>query len=363
MSRYSKELSAELLKLNSSHSLENFQYKSTERLNRLAGPVWSSRIGRWLIYPALAGQIKADIFHVLDQSHANLCWTLEPARTVVTCHDIIPLLALKGKLQMPRRKLSTYPFLLASMKRAAHIIAISESTKQGLIEEANFNPEKITVIHYGLNPCFISIPQTQKHNDADFIREQLKLPKFAKIILHVGTANRYKNNPAIIHALSYLLKEERFANLFLVRLGADFFSDEQLLINQLGIRDRIIYGGRVNSDEILSRYYRGADVFIFPSLWEGFGWPPLEAMSCGTPVITSDVASLPEVVGDAALTVSPEDYAGLAKQIAEVLSNEPLRETMIAKGLLQSRKFRWKENAEQTLAVYERVHQSKLSAK
>lgn len=167
----------------------------------------------------------------------------------------------------------------------------------------------------------------------------------------------------MIHALSFLLKEERFANLFLLRLGADFFPDEQLLIDQLQIRDRIIYGGRVNSDEMLSRYYRAADVFIFPSLWEGFGWPPLEAMSCGTPVITSNVASLPEVVGDAALMVSPGDYGGLANQIAEVLSSQPLRETMIAKGFLQSQKFRWEQNAEQTLAVYERVNQSRISTK
>lgn len=361
MSRYHREIAAGLARtIGQADSIIDYTYKTPAWMQKVCsstiGHKWLSRINRWVAYPAAAAAINADVFHILDQSHANLILGLEKRKTVITCHDIIPFLSLKGKVDLPRRRISTYPFLIACMKQAAHIIAISESTKRGLVEEVKLPPEKITVVPYGVSENFHPGEASSRVEDAVFVRSNFKLPSDAKIILHVGTAERYKNTPAVIRALSLLLQQKKIeAPLYLLRLGADFFADERELIEELGVSSRIIFGGRVNSDVELARYYRGADVFVFPSIWEGFGWPPLESMSCGTPVVVSNAASLSEVVGDAGLMVEPPDYRALANNIERILTEGSLWQELSTKGLQRAQTFSWNRAAEKTFAVYQSV--------
>lgn len=330
------------------------------------GESMASRHARFVKYPRLIRATRDDsLFHILDHSHANLALTTPSARTVLTCHDIIPLLAAKGLVSMPQPMLTrfTFPLRILCMKRCRKIIAISESTKKTLVDVAGIPAEKIEVVYYGCNPMFGPDPSTPGVSPADERREVLErlgLPAGARVILHVATAARYKNTPAILEALK-ILKEDSGAlgECWLLRIGADFFPEEAALIARLGVGDRIRHAGRIVDDRLLSACYRAADVFVFPSIWEGFGWPVLEAMACGTPVVVSDAASLPEVAGDAGLSVPPHDYRALAEAARAILSNPQERRILSEKALRQARRFSWEACARGTLAVYEQVVREK----
>jgi glycosyltransferase involved in cell wall biosynthesis len=281
------------------------------------GKKMASRYARYITYPRL---IKAasgrSVYHVLDHSHASLALVPPAAKTVMTCHDIIPMLAVKKLIPIPPAGFShyTFPFNVYCMKRCEKVIAISESTKKNLIEIAGLPEEKIEVVYYGVNRAFAPLmdkgnisPQEERQD----ILARHAIPADALVLFHVGTAMRYKNTPAILQALK-ALKEDPLVKqkVYFLRVGADFFDDEKALIETLGVGDRVRHAGKIFDDTVLAGYYRAGDVFVFPSIWEGFGWPVLEAMACGTPVVTSNVASLPEVVGDAGHNCRPAGSQG-----------------------------------------------------
>lgn len=332
------------------------------------GESMASRHARFLKYPGMIRRATgADVYHILDHSHANLATATPPERSVLTCHDIIPLLAAKGMIPMPVPRFTkyTFPLRVRCMKRCRKIIAISHSTKKNLVEIAGLPDDKVEVVYYGVNPAFGPDPRngvSREQERADIIRQN-NLPEGARLILHVATPTRYKNSPAILRALRILKEDAKIGkDVWFVRIGADFFDDEKALIEELGVGDRIKFIGRITDDQTLGAYYRAADVFVFPSIWEGFGWPALEAMACGTPVIASNIASLPEVVGDAGLTVSPQDYAALAAGLSGLLGNEDERKSRAARCLQHSKKFTWSECGRNTLAVYEKVLSSNRQA-
>ena len=326
------------------------------------GEKMAGRHARFVKYPRLIRGIGgASVFHILDHSHAGLALALPPARTVLTCHDIIPLLAARGLVPMPHPMLArlTYPLRIRWMKRCRKIIAISESTKKNLVEIAGIPAEKIAVVPYGCNPVFGPDPAAPGVLPADERGDVLArygIPAGARVILHVATATRYKNTPAILQALR-ILKENPVpgGEVWLLRIGADFFEDESALIARLGVGDRIRHAGGIFDDRILAACYRAADAFVFPSLWEGFGWPVLEAMACGTPVVVSNVASLPEIAGEAGVFVSPHDHAALAEALRSLLANPRELQQRSEMSLAQARRFSWEKCARGTLAVYEQV--------
>jgi glycosyltransferase involved in cell wall biosynthesis len=318
----------------------------------------ASRVARFVTYPRLIKATPGDVYHTLDHSHANLTLASPPSKSVITCHDIIPLLAAKGILQMPTGRFTkyTFPLRLACMRRCKYVITISESSKRDLIAHGGIPEERIRVVYYGVNPKFSPEPPpgiTLPDERAELLARH-NLPANTKIVLHVGTATRYKNTPAILQAIKGLRETPGIGeNIYLIRIGAPFFEDEDALIQTLRIGDRIVHAGKIFDDMLLGSYYRQADVFAFPSLHEGFGWPPLEAMASGTPVVTSNVASLPEVVGDAGITVAPTDHLGLTNALRRVLSEESVRKEMGARCHARSRRFTWEQCGRETLAVYE----------
>ena len=369
MRRYAMELEGALRQVAGDAgdwSFEAIECKPEEAVARRFGGAngekMAGRHARFIKYPQLIrSRARASVYHVLDHSHASLALVPPAAQTVLTCHDIIPLLAARGLIPMPTGRFTkyTFPLRVQCMKRCQTVIAISESTKRNLVEVAGIPENKVAVVYYGVNRAFAPLSPKDSISyleERQTLLAKHQIPSNARVLFHVGTATRYKNTPAILHALKALREDPDLGdNVWFLRVGADFFDDEKELIEQLGIGDRIRHAGRIFDDNLLASYYRAGDVFVFPSIWEGFGWPPLEAMACGTPVVTSDVASLPEVVGDAGITVAPLDHSGLIEALRRILTNEDERQQFRERCLVRARRFTWEECARGTLQVYENV--------
>ena len=237
-----------------------------------------------------------------------------------------------------------------SARRADHLIAISESTRQDLLDRYGTAASKIDVI-----PCAVG-PEFQDDVDPTRlaeIRRGYELPA-RPFILFVGTLFRWRNIPRLVAAHRILIDRGVDADLVLAgrNVWGDRAVDEALAAN--GTADRVRRLGFVR-DEDLPGLYRLATVFAYPSLHEGFGIPPLEAMASGIPVVSSAVSSLPEVVGDAGLLVDPRSTEQLADALGSVFDDESLRRDLAARGRLRARRFSWDDVARRTAAVYERV--------
>lgn len=359
MRRYAQELGSSLRQItDSGWAIDSLTCDPEQSITKYLGDSMSSRHARFLKYPAMIRALPDfDIVHIVDHSHANLALAVPHHKGVITCHDIIPLLAARGIIDMPHGKLArwTFPLRVRCMVRCEKIIAISESTKRNLVEHAGVPADKIRVVYYGCNPNFRPVPDSgSREPERRDLLARHNLPENARIVLQVATATRYKNTPKLLRAL-HRLRSSGSDNTWLIRVGAPFFDDERQLLEDLGLADRVCHVGRVFDDVRLASYYRSADVFAFPSLWEGFGWPVLEAMACGTPVVTSNVASLPEVVGEAGVTVDPRDDHALATQIQRLLADPAEHARRAEACLAQASKFSWEKCARQTLQVYEEI--------
>lgn len=319
---------------------------------------WGSRLARFVDYPRAIARTKADVYHVLDHSHANLTRAIPASKAVITCHDIIPYLAALGKIPMPSGRLTryTFPERLRCIRRCRRVIADSEATRQDLLEYGHLSPEQVKVVYPGIKPLFSPLPVAEAAHRRARLRTDYKLSPEALLVLQVASPTRYKNTPTVLRALQQLVNEPELAKrTYLLRVGADFFPDEDALINELGIRQFIIHAGRLPTDEALVEHYRCADAFAFPSLWEGFGWPPLEAMACGLVPVTSNVASLPEVVGDAGLQIAPTDASGLATALYRLLSDADFKAQRSQACVTRAASFSWEASARGVLDTYGEV--------
>ena len=228
-------------------------------------------------------------------------------------------------------------------QRADHVICISENTRQDLISICKIPMKKTSVIFLGVDDIFSSLPQD--------IDSQVKLPK--NFILFVGKRDGYKNFNGFLKAFSAstYLKE----NYSLICFGGNKLSNtEQALANAGGLRPNqlLYYSG---GDDLLASIYRQADALVYPSLYEGFGLPPLEAMASGCPVICSNTSSLPEVVGNAGEYFDPLSKESMMEAMKRVLSSHKRRDDLIAKGFLQASKFSWEKCAQETMGVYRKL--------
>jgi len=266
---------------------------------------------------------------------------------VITIHDLTPFItSSEAKFGRPL----IYKLLLPrTLKTADKIIADSNSTKNDLINYFNIPEEKIRVILLAADEKFR--PLSNKEIKEAKQKYSLNFP----FILYVGTLEPRKNIPTLIKAF-YKLKKKDIINK-LVITGKKGWKYKEIFetIDKLNLQNDVVFTGYV-SDEDLPALYNAADLFVYPSIYEGFGLPPLEAMACGTPVITSNTSSLPEVVRDAGIMVDPSDVNGLADAMHEVLTNESLRANMVKKGLEREEMFSWEKCARETLEVYEEVY-------
>lgn len=297
-------------------------------------------------FPLAGRQRGADLLHV---PYFATPFT-QPIPTVVTIHDVIPL-------RLPVYKtsglLQAYNALVSrASRRAPLIITVSQYSRRDIEETLGIPAERIRVVLEAAGPQFRLVEDPAMLAAA---RERYGLNE--RYVLYVGGFDDRKNVGALIEAFARLLAERDEPELQLMlagdtaRLGGATYPDWRPLAQKLGVMARIRTGDVADAD--LPLLYSAAAAFVFPSLYEGFGLMPLEAMACGTPVVCSNRTSLPEVVGSAALLVDPEKPEALATSIAQVLSDEQLRAALREGGLARAAEFSWKSAAIATHAVFE----------
>jgi glycosyltransferase involved in cell wall biosynthesis len=270
-----------------------------------------------------------------------------PCPTVVTVFDLSFLLypaAFKATNRCYLRLMTRI-----STRRAGHVIAISECTRQAVIAKLGIPADRVQTIYCGVDPSFRPLSSAE----AKAFRQQKGLPE--RFILFLGTIEPRKNVSRLVEAFAMLrvaYTQAASPPHLVIAGGRGWLSDPVFArIEELGVQDRVHVVGYVPEEE--KRLWYGASTcFCYPSLYEGFGLPPLEAMACGIPVIASNVSSLPEVVGEAGLTVPPQDSRALSKALSRALEDAGLRAELSQKGLARAQQFSWAESARQTAAVY-----------
>jgi len=297
--------------------------------------------------PYLAWRRSVNILHV-NYIAPPFC----PCPTVVTIHDIS--YEFFPQFFSPRDRLLLSNLVPLSARRAAKIISVSENTKRDLMRTYGVTEERIAVTHEAAGSDFQPIDDDQCLSS---VRNKYVID--TPFILTVGNLQPRKNLGRLIKAYGQLRQREAIThNLVIVGKAGWRQSELFSLVRELGSQAEVIFTGYVPQDD-LPLLYNAADLFVYPSLYEGFGLPSLEAMACGTPVVASNTSSLPEVLGDAAILVDPYDVQQLARAMRDVLFSGDLRREMAAKGLKRARQFSWAETARKTLEIYQEVCLSK----
>jgi len=271
-------------------------------------------------------------------------------RSVVTIHDCIHLMFpqyLPGRLAYLYARLQ----LWTAAHRSDRILTVSETSKLDILRRFRVPADKVTVIYNAIDDR-LAIPPAAEDFERVRARYQLKDP-FA---LYVGNIKPHKNLERLIDAFNELRKETAFQSLKLVIIGDEISKYQGLrrAVHRHKLHKHVRFFGFVPL-ETLGVLYRLAGVFVFPSLYEGFGLPPLEAMYVGTPVVTSNVSSLPEVVGDAAILVDPYSATSIADGMRQALMDEDLRGWLRERGMARSREYSWERSARQTREAYGEV--------
>lgn len=330
---------------------DNGIYKLGAKEIVIPGSSWKPLKLYWKLFSIkkAIGSYNLDLVHEIS--------TIVPVlkeRLIVTVYDVIPY--IHPETFNWYQQLYFLLFYRKLFKRAAHIITCSNHSKGDIARLLKVPREKITVTYYGIHERFRVLNQKKYSNT---LKNKYNLHE--PYILYVGTLEPHKNVPALIRA--YAKVREKMPKIKLVLVGKKAWKLTQTFktIKELNLEGHVIFTGYV-PDEDLPMFYNGAEVFVFPSKYEGFGFPPIEAMACGCPVITTKGGSLPEIVGDAGILVDPNDITGLVKSIELVLKDRALREKIVQKGLKRSKTFNWKNAAKETLKVYEKFSKERFGS-
>jgi glycosyltransferase involved in cell wall biosynthesis len=270
-------------------------------------------------------------------------------RSIVTIHDCIHLMFPE---YLPNRLAHAYAkaSITLAARRAKRILTVSESSKRDILRFVDVPADRIDVIYNAYDECFAIEPREE---DVLRVRERYQLQD--PFVLYAGNVKPHKNLERLIEAFG-IVRRAGFDALKLVLIGDDIskYAVLRRAVHRLQLHKHVRFLGYL-PEETLAVMYRLAGVFVFPSLYEGFGLPPLEAMASGTPVITSNASSLPEVVGDAALLVDPYDPDAIADAIRRIVSDETLRADLHRRGLARAKEFSWKQSVARVRRIYDEV--------
>lgn len=288
-------------------------------------------LNRW-VAPWSMRRFRPDLVHETYYSHGTV--VPSNAKVVITVHDMIHELFPEGFAAWD----ATRDEKSSAVRRADHIICVSENTRQDLIRLLGVDPAKTSVVHHGYE--LLTDPTGMRRCQEPYI-------------LYVGSRGGYKNFDRLLQA--YAASPSIHENFHLIAFGGGPLTRrEQSRIHELGggrWQVRHLSGG----DDVLADLYVSAEVFVYPSLYEGFGIPPLEAMSCGCPVLCADRSSLPEVVGDAAGFFDPESVDSMITALNRALFDSSYKQSLIKNGRSRCAEFSWQKCAQETLGVYRRL--------
>jgi glycosyltransferase involved in cell wall biosynthesis len=283
-----------------------------------------------------------DVFHF---PHYNVPWFL-PKNTVVTIHDMIQFIFpdFFGRL----KRFGGAFIMRNALKGAGRIIVGSECTAKDLAHHDPDLKDKVRIVQYGIAKYFTPLPE-------DEVASFKKIQGIEDYILYVGNRKPHKNIKRLLEAFSVIKRKHGTLQLIIVGEKFSEVNPVEVWKEHPGLNGDSIKEVIHASDDGLRQYYCGAKALVHPSLYEGFGLPPLEAMACGCPVVVSNVASLPEVCGDAAYYVNPYDVESIADGIHKVLTDEALRQSLIKKGLERAKLFSWEKSAKEHIKIFEEV--------
>jgi glycosyltransferase involved in cell wall biosynthesis len=366
IARYAHHLYKALLQNNTSlalHPISASTNGTKEELNTLKLRTglqvlpWGRKVTplAWIFFnfPFLENGItnQIDIVHALSLGYKVA--TLKPY--VVTIHDIGPL--THPQFFTKKDQWFMKGSLKQAVKKAAAMICVSKATADAVeaYALANYNQsvkERLHVVHEGVDAIFFKAPNIEEITDYHIVKSLLN----TSFVLTVGQISPRKNLQTVLRAFNKL--KDKLPNLQLITVGGNGWDYDKVKeqVKVLGLENRVHFLGYV-SDDLLRFLYRKAVVFVYPSLFEGFGLTVLEAMASSCPVITSNTSSLPEISGDAAILINPEDVDELSANIALVSTNKKIREQMITKGLQRVKTFTWEKAAALTFDIYKNISQ------
>lgn len=288
---------------------------------------------------------KLDLVHFTNFNHP----LFYKGRFVVTIHDLTLMIYPSTKVkQSVVKKFGLKMTMNNAVKKAQKVIAVSEATKKDIVNVLNAKQDKIKVIYEGID---------DEYQKSSVISRQLSVKYGIKkpYLLFISQWRPHKGIIQLVEAFEILKNKYKIPHQLVIvgKPNKDFPEIAEAIKKSSASKD-IITPGFI-AEEDLPGLYREASAFVFPSHYEGFGLPPLEAMASGVPVVASKVSCMPEILGDAAFYFDPYDPEDMAKQINKVLENAPLRRMMLKKGFHQIKKYSWSKMAEQTLEVYQKV--------
>ena len=327
-------------------------YESLCRYNNVKISLSSRKHHRfWEQYyiPDMLAAKHIDLYHV-PQNGIGLP-AVKNSLYIATIHDLIPYIMPEtvGRGYLTKF-ISQMPQIISSIDM---IITVSEWSKRDIMRVFDVPEDKIAVTYLAADDMFVPM---DKSLAVSFLKEKYDIDK--NFILYLGGFSPRKNVKSILVAFSMIYKNLSL-DYKVVIIGSS--KDDHQFLNKLaqslGIGDKVVFAGYVPYED-LPYFYNASDVFVYPSLYEGFGLPTLEAMCCGTPTITSNVSSLPEVIGDGALMINPFDTEELGKAMAQVLEDNSIKADLINRGFERSSNFNWRKTALETLKIYENVYRA-----
>ena len=296
---------------------------------------WISFREQWEL-PRLLKKIRADLFHAPSFVAPLIC----PCRLVMTIHDLNHLVL--PQFYTPLHQFYYQFFVRSCIRRSEYILTVSHFSKNEIVRTLGLAPEKVFVTYNGVSPSYAAVTDQEKLR---YVRDLYELPE--KFILCVSNNKPHKNVHQLVRAFCY-------SDLKIPLVLACAFDRSILRIAESFGKKHLVFFSKFIEEEHLPAVYSLTHLFVYPSTYEGFGLPPLEALSCGAPVVVAKSSSLPEVVGDQAIFTNPFDYQDIARALEQGVYDKELRGRLRTYGVQHAKRFSWETMTRQTLEIYER---------